>query len=172
MVKSNKKNKANVSKYVRPGWDEYFIKIAALVSERSTCLRHHVGAIIVKDRRVVTTGYNGAAAGTRDCLELGCLRNELKIPSGERHEICRAIHAEQNAIIQAAKHGQDIEEGIMYCTHSPCIICAKMMVNAGIKRIVTYGNYPDIGGVKDLLKEAKVQFVKVEKPNSLIVFLD
>ncbi len=172
MAKLNKEDGTNVSKYVRPSWDEYFIKIAALVSERSTCLRHHVGAIIVKNRRVVTTGYNGAAAGTKDCLELGCLRNELKIPSGERHEICRAIHAEQNAIIQAARHGQDIEGGTIYCTHSPCIICAKMIVNAGIKRIVTYGNYPDIGGVKDLLKEAKVEFEKVDKPNSLIVFLD
>ena len=121
---------------------------------------------------MVTTGYNGAAAGTRDCLELGCLRNELKIPSGERHEICRAIHAEQNAIIQAAKHGQDIEGGTIYCTHSPCIICAKMMINAGIKKIVTYGNYPDIGGVKDLLKEALIEFVKVEKPNNQINFLD
>jgi dCMP deaminase len=172
MKKTDKKTEANVSKYIRPNWDEYFMKIAALVSERSTCLRHHVGAIIVKNRRVLTTGYNGAAAGTKDCLELGCLRNELKIPSGERHEICRAIHAEQNAIIQAAKHGVDVAESTIYCTHSPCIICAKMMVNAGIKTIVTYGNYPDIGGVKELLKEAKVTFVKVDKPNDRINFLD
>ena len=172
MKKTDKKTEANVSKYVRPSWDEYFMKIAALVSERSTCLRHHVGAIIVKDRRVLTTGYNGAAAGTKDCLELGCLRNELKIPSGERHEICRAIHAEQNAIIQAAKHGEDVSGSTIYCTHSPCIICAKMMVNAGIKTIVTYGNYPDVGGVKELLKEAKVTFVKVDRPSNQIYFLD
>jgi len=172
MEKKDKKNKTGDTKHVRPTWDEYFMKIAALVSERSTCLRHHVGAIIVKNRRVLTTGYNGAAAGTRDCLELGCLRNELKIPSGERHEICRAIHAEQNAIIQAAKHGVDVAESTIYCTHSPCIICAKMMVNAGIKRIVTYGNYPDTGGVKDLLEEAKVEFVKVDKPGDKIKFLD
>jgi len=156
----------------RPSWDEYFIKIAVLVSERSTCLRHHVGAIIVKDRRVLTTGYNGAPAGTKDCLELGCLRNELNIPSGERHEICRAIHGEQNAIIQAAKYGQDIQGSTMYCTHSPCIICAKMIINAGIKKIVTYGNYPDIGGVQDLLKEAGVELIKVDRPSGKIDFLD
>jgi len=172
MKKVNKKKITKGSKYVRPSWDDYFIKIAALVSERSTCLRHHVGAIIVKDRRVLTTGYNGAAAGVRDCLELGCLRNELKIPSGERHEICRAIHAEQNAIIQAGKYGVDIDGGTLYCTHSPCIVCAKMIINAGIKRIVTYSDYPDVGGVRDLLKEAKVKLDKIKKPESEIVFLD
>ncbi|MDD3002632.1 MAG: cytidine/deoxycytidylate deaminase family protein [Candidatus Shapirobacteria bacterium] len=159
-------------KKTRPSWDEYFIKIAVLVSERSTCLRHHVGAIIVKDRRVLTTGYNGAPAGTKDCLELGCLRNELNIPSGERHEICRAIHGEQNAIIQAAKYGQDIQGATMYCTHSPCIICAKMIINAGIKKIVTYGNYPDIGGVQDLLKEAGVELIRIDRPSDKIDFLD
>ena len=164
--------KTEITKYVRPSWDEYFMKIAMLVSERSTCLRHHVGAIIVKDRRVITTGYNGAAAGVRDCLELGCLRNELGIKSGERHEICRAIHAEQNAIIQAAKHGENIEGSTIYCTHSPCIICAKMIINSGIKRIVTYGDYPDIGGVKDLLNEAKVELIKVDRPIDKIMFLD
>jgi len=165
MAKKEIKNK-------RPSWDEYFIKIAALVSERSTCLRHHVGAIIVKDRRILTTGYNGAPAGTKDCLELGCLRNQLNIPSGERHEICRAIHAEQNAIIQAAKHGEDVSDATIYCTHTPCIICAKMMINAGIKKIVTYSNYPDIGGVKELLKEAEVELVIVDKPSDKIDFLD
>jgi len=164
--------KTEITKYVRPSWDEYFMKIAMLVSERSTCLRHHVGAIIVKDRRVITTGYNGAAAGVRDCLELGCLRNELGIKSGERHEICRAIHAEQNAIIQAAKHGENIEGSTIYCTHSPCIICAKMIINSGIKRIVTYGDYPDIGGVKDLLNEARVELIKVDRPSDKIMFLD
>ena len=165
MTKKEIKNK-------RPSWDEYFIKIAALVSERSTCLRHHVGAIIVKDRRILTTGYNGAPAGTKDCLDLGCLRNQLNIPSGERHEICRAIHAEQNAIIQAAKHGEDVSDATIYCTHTPCIICAKMMINAGIKKIVTYGNYPDIGGVKELLKEAGAELVIVDRPSDKINFLD
>lgn len=171
-MKTKKTNTAQKSDYVRPSWDEYFIKIAALVAERSTCLRHHVGAIIVKDRRILTTGYNGVPAGLPDCLELGCLRNQLKIPSGERHEICRAIHAEQNAIIQAGKHGEDIDGGTMYCTHSPCIVCAKMIVNAGIKRLVTYTDYPDVGGVRELLKDAGVELVKVARPNKEITFLD
>jgi dCMP deaminase len=167
-----KEKKKSVSKYVRPNWDEYFIKIAELVSERSTCLRHHVGAVIVKDRRLLTTGYNGAAAGTKDCLELGCLRDELNIPSGERHEICRAIHAEQNAIIQAGKYGVNIDGGTLYCTHSPCIVCAKMIVNAGIKRIVNYIDYPDTGGVKKLLDEAGVKLIKIKRPDAEINFLD
>lgn len=171
-MKTKKTNTAQKSDYVRPSWDEYFIKIAALVAERSTCLRHHVGAIIVKDRRILTTGYNGVPAGLPDCLELGCLRNQLGIPSGERHEICRAIHAEQNAIIQAGKHGEDIDGGTMYCTHSPCIVCAKMIVNAGIKRLVTYTDYPDVGGVRELLKDAGVELVKVARPNKEITFLD
>jgi len=128
---------------MRPSWDEYFLKMAYLVAERSTCLRHHVGAILVKDRHVLTTGYNGAAKGTQDCLELGCLRDQLNIKSGERHEICRAIHAEQNAIIQAGVHGVSIYKSTLYCTHSPCIICAKMIVNAGIERIVVGSEYPD-----------------------------
>ncbi|MDZ7263793.1 MAG: cytidine/deoxycytidylate deaminase family protein [candidate division KSB1 bacterium] len=149
----------------RPSWDEYFLKMAFLVAERSTCLRHHVGAIIIQDRRVVTTGYNGAARGIDDCLKLGCLRNQLNIPSGERHEICRAIHAEQNAIIQAGVHGATIDGGTLYCTHSPCIICAKMIVNAGIKRVVTCGTYPDdFNLVMDLFQQAQVQFDRIPCP--------
>ena len=167
-----KQNSINELKHIRLSWDEYFIKIAALVSERSNCLRHHVGAIIVKDKRILTTGYNGAPSNTKDCLELGCLRNQLNIPSGERHEICRAIHGEQNAIIQAAKNGENVQGGTIYCTHSPCIICTKMLINAGIKRFVTYGNYPDIGGVQDLLKEADVEFIKIKRPSDKIIFLD
>jgi len=114
-----------------------------IVAERSTCRRHHVGAVIVKNKRILTTGYNGAPAGMKDCLELGCLRDEQDIPSGKNHEICRAIHAEQNAIIQAGLHGVNIKDSDVYCTHPPCILCAKMLINAGIKRFVTYGNYPD-----------------------------
>lgn len=153
----------------RPSWDEYFLKMAFLVAERSTCLRHHVGAIIIQDRHVVTTGYNGAARKTDDCLKLGCLRNQLKIPSGERHEICRAIHAEQNAIIQAGVHGVTIDGGTLYCTHSPCIICAKMIVNAGIKRVVTCGVYPDnFNLVMELFQQARVQFDKIDVPAMLI----
>jgi len=144
---------------MRPSWDQYFLKMAFLVAERSTCLRHHIGAIIVKDRHVLTTGYNGAAKNTADCLTLGCLRDKLNIPSGQRHEICRAIHAEQNAIIQAGVHGVNINEATIYCTHSPCIICAKMIVNAGIKRVVIGSKYPDeFNLVIDLFKEAGVHF--------------
>jgi len=159
-------------KYVRPSWDEYFMKIAMLVSERSTCLRHHVGAVIVKNKRILTTGYNGAAAGIKDCLERGCLRNEQGIPSGERQEICRAIHAEQNAIIQAGKFGVNIDGSSMYCTHSACIICAKMIINAGIKKLVTYVEYPDTGGVKELFKEAGLEIITVDKPDVNINILD
>jgi len=151
----------------RPSWDDYFLKIAMLVAERSTCKRHHVGAVIAKSRRILTTGYNGAAAGLKDCLELGCLRDENGIKSGERHEICRAIHAEQNAIIQAGLHGVNIEDATIYCTHPPCILCAKMLVNAKIRRYVTYGEYPD-DTAKDLLLEAGIEFVKLKRPNSAI----
>ena len=155
----------------RPSWDEYFIKIALLVAERSTCLRHHIGAVIVKNRRILTTGYNGAASGQKDCLELGCLRDQNKIPSGERHEICRAIHAEQNAIIQAGLHGVNIENATLYCTHSPCILCAKMLANAKIKRVVTCGDYPDKSFV-ELFKELNIEFKKIDYPNMRIKRLD
>lgn len=154
---------------IRLPWDEYFMKMAFLAAERSTCRRRHVGAIIVKQRQVLATGYNGAARGTKDCLELGCLRDQLKIPSGERHEICRGIHAEQNAIIQAARHGTNICGSSLYCTHSPCTICAKMIVNAGIKRIVVCDDYPDMLNLaKELFQEAGVKFEKCPMPNMQI----
>ena len=155
----------------RPDVDEYFLKIAAVVAERSTCLRHHVGAVAVKNKHILSTGYNGAAAGCKDCLELGCLRNELNIPSGERHEICRAIHAEQNAIIQAALHGVSIEGCTIYCTHTPCILCAKMLANAKIKRFVSFGKYNDSAFI-DLFKESGIEVVMKDKPSSQIEFLD
>lgn len=154
---------------IRPSWQEYFLKMAFLVAERSTCRRHHVGAIIVKDRHVVTTGYNGAARNTDDCLKLGCLRDQLKIKSGERHEICRAIHAEQNAIIQAGVHGATIEGGTLYCTHTPCIICAKMIVNAGINKVVTCADYPDdFNLVIELFRQAEVEMIQIEAPDVAI----
>jgi len=157
---------------IRPSWDVYFLKMAFLVAERSTCLRHHVGAIIIKNRHVLTTGYNGAARKIDDCSKLGCLRNQLNIPSGERHEICRAIHAEQNAIIQAGVHGVNIEGGTIYCTHSPCIICAKMIVNAGIKRVVTCGDYPDnFNLVINLFEQAGVIFDQINRPEMVIKVL-
>lgn len=151
----------------RPSWDEYFMKVASLVAERSTCLRHHVGAIIVKSKRIMTTGYNGAAKGVKDCTELGCLRDKLKIPSGTRHEICRAIHAEQNAIIQAALYGINIDGTTMYCTHTPCMICAKIISNSGIKEVVSYQDYPD-ADAKELLLEADILLRKINKPSSNI----
>jgi len=155
----------------RPSWDEYFLKIAMLVAERSTCRRHKVGAVIVKNKRILTTGYNGAASGVKDCLELGCLREANKIPSGERHEVCRAIHAEQNAIIQAGLHGVNIEGATIYCTHPPCILCAKMMANAQVRRYVTYGEYPD-EGAKQLLNEIGIGLVKLSKPEEKINTLE
>ncbi len=157
--------------YVRPSWTEYFMKMAYLAAERSTCIRHHVGAVIVKNNKVVSTGYNGAAAGTKDCTELGCLRDQMGIASGTRHEICRAIHAEQNAIIQAALMGTTTEGATIYSTHSPCIICAKMVVNAKIKKFVTSKYYPD-KQYEDLFKEAGVEFSIVERPPLAIDILD
>ena len=122
---------------------EYFCHIARLVASYSTCLRRQVGAVIVKDKNVLTTGYNGTPSGISHCDEGGCLRDQLKVPSGERHELCRGLHAEQNAIIQAAKHGVNISGGTLYCTNAPCVICAKMLINAGLKTIVYLEGYPD-----------------------------
>jgi len=119
------------------------MKITEDVATRSTCLRRQVGAIIVKDKRILATGYNGAPKGIRHCCETGCLREQLKVPSGERHELCRGLHAEQNVIIQAALHGARIEGGTLYCTYMPCIICTKMLINAGLKKLVFKGFYPD-----------------------------
>lgn len=160
-----KNNKDTVIK--RPSWDEYFMKLAWLVAERSTCMRHHVGAVIARDKRILTTGYNGAAAGVEDCMALGCLRDELKIPSGTRHEICRAIHAEQNAIIQGGFHGINIKGSTLYCTHSPCILCAKMIVNAGIKRVVMSIVYPD-DSYKDLFSQAQIEHSSLQIENLTI----
>lgn len=154
----------------RPNIDEYFLKIASVVAERSTCLRHHVGAVAVRDKHILTTGYNGAAAGLRDCLELGCLRDELGIPSGTRHEICRAIHAEQNVIIQAALHGVSLIDATIYCTHSPCVLCAKMLINARISRFVTYGAYSE-DAFEELFDEAGIRFDRLSAPPLNITLL-
>ena len=155
----------------RPTIDEYFLKIALVVAERSTCRRHHVGAAAARDKHILSTGYNGAPAGARDCLELGCLRDELKIPSGTRHEICRGIHAEQNAIIQASLHGVSLEGSTIYCTHSPCVLCAKMLVNARVKRYVTFGKYSDDSFIK-LFHEAGIEFDIKVRPSAKISYLD
>ena len=141
----------------RPSWDEYFMQMAELTAKRSTCLRRNVGAIIVKDKHIIATGYNGAPKGLPHCEELGgCLRQKLVVPSGERHELCRALHAEQNAIIQAATLGQSIEGATIYVTHQPCIICAKMIINAGISRIVVRSGYPD-KMAEDMAREANLR---------------
>ena len=155
----------------RISWDEYFLKLAMLVAERSTCLRHHVGAIVVKDKRILTTGYNGAVSGMKSCIELGCLRDKLKIESGIRHELCRAVHAEQNAIIQAGLYGINVSGSTMYITHSPCIICAKMIANAGIKRIVTFADYPDKNAL-ELFKKKGIRLDRINKPFHIISVME
>jgi len=144
----------------RPDWQTYFMDIAKLVATRSTCLRRHVGAIIVKENRILSTGYNGTPTGIRHCLERGCLRDELNIPSGQRHELCRGLHAEQNAIIQAAYHGVSIESSEIYCTNQPCIICAKMIINAGLKKIIIGNSYPDELAA-EMLNEAGLKVVVI-----------
>ncbi len=155
----------------RPDIDQYFLKIALVVGERSTCRRHHMGAVAVRDKHILTTGFNGAASGLKDCLELGCLRDEMGIPSGQRHEICRGIHAEQNVIIQAALHGVSLEGSTIYCTHTPCILCAKMLVNARIKRFVSFNKYSEDAFIK-LFDEAGIKFDIKERPSLQIDYLD
>lgn len=127
----------------RPSWDEYFLGIARLVAKRSTCLRREVGALIVKERRILATGYNGTPSGIKHCAQVGCLRARLKVPSGQRHELCRGLHSEQNVLLQAALYGVSVKGSTLYITNQPCIICAKMIINAGIKEIVIAGSYPD-----------------------------
>ena len=143
----------------RPSWDAYFMQLARLVSTRSTCMRRKVGAILVKEKQIISSGYNGAPRGLPHCLEVGCLREQLGIPSGERQEICRATHAEANAIIQAAFHGVSTAGATLYCTTAPCTICAKMLINAGIKRIVYEDGYPDELGM-DMLQQADINVQK------------
>ncbi len=155
----------------RPDSDAYFLKIASVVAERSTCRRHHVGAVAVGNKHILATGYNGAPAGFKDCLELGCLRDERGIPSGERQEICRGIHAEQNVIIQASLHGVSLEESTIYATHTPCVLCAKMLVNAKIGRYVSFGRYNDDAFI-DLFKEAGIELDIKKRPSSRISYLD
>ncbi len=151
-------------KLMRPSWDEYFMEIVELIKTRSTCLRRQVGALIVKDKRILSTGYNGAPVGCKHCSEIGCLREELKVPSGQRHELCRAIHAEQNAIVQAAYSGTSVNGGTLYVTNQPCVLCSKMIINAGIKKIVFKGDYPDELAM-EMLKEAGIRVIKFEPDN-------
>lgn len=139
----------------RPSWDEYFMEIAHQVAQRSTCLRRKVGAVLVVDKRIIATGYNGGPSGLAHCLDIGCLREQLGIPSGQQHELCRGIHAEQNAIIQAARYGLPMDGSVLYCTTQPCTQCTKMLLNAGVVEIVFAEGYPD-GLAKDLLEESGI----------------
>lgn len=149
----------------RPSWETYFMDITRLVAKRSTCTRRAVGAVIVKDRRVLATGYNGAPSHVRHCSEVGCLREQMEVPSGERHELCRGIHAEQNAIVQAALHGVSIKGASLYCTNQPCSICAKMIINAGISIIIYESGYADPLSI-EMLDEAKVELFQLESSQS------
>jgi len=143
----------------RPSWDDYFLEMAHVIAKRSTCLRRRVGALLVREKRILATGYNGAPSGVPHCEEVGCRR--AGIPSGERAELCRALHAEQNAIIQGALHGVTTRGAVLYCTNQPCVTCAKMLINAGILRVVYQGDYPD-ELAREMLAEAGVEVVRVE----------
>ncbi len=149
-----------IKKITRPSWDEYFMRAAFLVSERSTCLRRRVGAVLTKDKQILATGYNGAPKNIEHCESTGCLREKLGVPSGERHEICRGLHAEQNVILQAASFGVSTRGSVLYITNTPCIICAKMIINAGILEVVIDTEYPDKMAI-DFLKESGVELRKV-----------
>ena len=146
----------------RPSWDEYFLEVAHLVARRATCLRRSVGAVLVKNKRILATGYNGAPSGQQHCLDIGCLREKLKIPSGERHELCRALHAEQNALIQASLYGVSTEGSTLYATNQPCVICAKMLINAGIKEVVISAGYPDKMAM-EFLRKAKIRVRRIKQ---------
>lgn len=144
----------------RPCWDEYFMDITCLVAKRSTCCRRQVGAIVVRDKRILATGYNGAPSGVPHCLDIGCLREDMRIPSGERHELCRGLHAEQNVIIQAAYHGVCIKNATLFCTNLPCSICSKMLINAGIHDIRYLEGYADAMS-EDMMKAAGVILTQI-----------
>jgi dCMP deaminase len=149
----------------RPTWDQYFLQLARQAATRSTCLRRQVGAVLVRDKRILATGYNGAPRGVAHCLDIGCLREQLGIPSGERHELCRAIHAEQNAVIQAAIHGVAIEGATLYCTHHPCILCAKILINCGVREIHYLEGYPDDLS-REMLEEVGVVPIEEALPSA------
>ena len=144
----------------RPSWDTYFMNMAELVAQRSTCLRRQVGAVLVRDKRMITTGYNGVPTGLAHCLDIGCLREKRGVPSGERHELCRGLHAEQNAIIQAALYGVSLEGTTLYCTNQPCSICSKMLINVRIEKIIYKSGYADELAI-EMLSEARIPLSKL-----------
>ena len=145
----------------RPSWEKFFLDLARMVSTRSTCLRRQVGAVVVRDKRILSTGYNGAPTGLAHCDQAGCIREQLKVPSGERHEICRAIHAEQNAIIQAATFGVSLAGATIYVTHHPCVLCSKMIINSGIRQVVYLEGYPDRLSAQ-MLKESGMKVTRAK----------
>lgn len=151
----------------RPGWDEYFAQIACQVSSRSTCVRRKVGCVVVKERRILATGYNGAPTGLKHCGEAGCLRETLNVSSGERHELCRGLHAEQNAIIQAAIYGTPLEGSDIYSTHLPCVLCTKMLINVRVRRIFFLNGYPD-DFAKKLIGESGIPLIEMRIENDRI----
>ncbi|PKN73457.1 MAG: cytidine deaminase [Candidatus Cloacimonetes bacterium HGW-Cloacimonetes-3] len=143
----------------RPSWQQYFMQMAYLASKRSTCLRRAVGAVLIRDNQIISTGYNGSPKGVPHCADTGCLREQQNVPSGERHELCRGVHAEQNAIIQAAINGNSTRGASLYCTHQPCSICARLIINAEIKTVFVSEAYPDALG-EQLFREAGVELVQ------------
>lgn len=155
---------------IRPSFDEYVMSLAYLIGQRSTCLRRKVGAVAIKDKRILTTGFNGASKGLKHCTEIGtCLRRELNVPSGQRHEICRGVHAEQNVIIQAAVFGVSIKDATVYITTFPCSVCVKMLINAGVREII-YDQYYDDELAQKLIEESSIPIRKFEKNTTLIDF--
>ena len=159
-MKNPKKNEKIPLSFTRPSWHEYFMGITDLVASRSTCTRRKVGAVLVKEKRILCSGYNGAPANVPHCRETGCLREQLNMPSGEKHELCRGVHAEQNAIIQAAFHGISVNNSVLYCTNQPCSICAKMIINAGIKTVYFKEGYDDPLSL-EMFDQAKVDLVQL-----------
>ena len=155
------KGLSNGAKSKRPSWDEYFLEMAQLVSKRSTCLRRQVGAVAVRNKRILATGYNGTPSGLAHCVDVGCIRERLRIPSGQRQELCRGLHAEQNVIIQAVIHKVDLGDSSLYATNQPCVTCTKMLISAGVKEIVILEGYPD-ELARQMLKEAGIKIRKAK----------
>lgn len=153
------KKVAAFQNYVRPSWTEYFMKIAELAATRSTCLRRHVGACLVKDKKILATGYNGAPAKCIHCNNIGCVREELNIQSGKHLDICRAVHAEANCIAQCSYHGIATKDSILYCTTFPCASCVKLLINAGIKTIYYHESYMNLLS-ENLLQESNIEVIK------------
>ncbi len=148
----------------RPTWDEYFMEMAEVAAKRSTCLRRKVGAVIVKNKQILASGYNGTPMGLPHCEDVGCLREQLKVPSGKNHELCRGVHAEQNAICQAAFHGVSVKGATIYVTNQPCVVCTKMLINAGIERVVYANPYPD-ELAQEMMGESQMR-IEVFKPDA------